>query len=111
MNANLFTAIPENLPQELTTVLQAGEGVRIERIVSEGHSSPPGFWYDQQDHEWVLVLKGGARIQFEGSTVEMGPGDSLNIPARTKHRVAWTTPDEPTIWLAVHYGKSPAPPA
>jgi cupin 2 domain-containing protein len=110
MTANLFTAIPEHLPEELTTILQAGEGVRIERIVSQGHSSPQGFWYDQPDHEWVLVLKGAARIEFENSTFEMKPGDYLNIPARTKHRVAWTTPKEPTIWLAVHYGKSPAPP-
>jgi len=111
MTANFFSAIPENLPEELTTVLQAGEGVRIERIVSYGHQSPEGFWYDQPDHEWVLVLKGAARIQFEDSTVEMKPGDYLNMPAHTKHRVAWTTPDEPTIWLAVHYGKIPAPPA
>ncbi len=103
MTANLFSAIPENPPEELTTVLQAGKGVRIERIVSQGHSSPQGFWYDQPDHEWVLVLKGAARIEFEDSTVEMKPGDFIKIPAHQKHRVAWTTPDEPTIWLAVHY--------
>lgn len=110
MTANFFSAILENLPEELTTVLQAGEGVRIERIVSYGHQSPEGFWYDQPESEWVLVLKGAARIQFEDSTVEMKPGDYLNIPAHTKHGVAWTTPDEPTIWLAVHYSKSPVPP-
>lgn len=104
MTANLFTAIPENLPEELTTVLQAGKDVRIERIVSRGHCSPDGFWYDQPDHEWVLVLKGAARIEFEDRVVEMKPGDYLTIPAHTKHRVAWTTPEEPTIWLAVHYG-------
>ena len=111
MTANFFSAIPENLPEELTMVLQAGKGVRIERIVSHGHQSPEGFWYDQTESEWVLVLKGAAKIQFEDSTVEMKPGDYLNILAHTKHRVAWTTPDEPTIWLAVHYGESLVPPA
>ena len=103
MTANFFSAIPEELPEELTTVLRAGEGVRIERIVSHGHNSPDGFWYDQPTGEWVIVLKGAARIEFEGKSVEMKPGDYLDIPAHTKHRVAWTTPDEPTIWLAVHY--------
>jgi cupin 2 domain-containing protein len=92
-------------PEELTTVLQEGHGVRIERIVSTGHRSPDGFWYDQDQAEWVLVLKGAARLQFEGRLLEMRPGDFVSIPAHQKHRVAWTTPDEPTIWLAVHYGE------
>jgi cupin 2 domain-containing protein len=104
MPPNLFTDLPAALPEELFSTLLQAPGVRIERIVSYGHQSPEGFWYDQPDHEWVLVLKGAARIQFEDSTVEMKPGDYLNIPAHKKHRVAWTTPDEPTIWLAVHYG-------
>ena len=52
----------------------------------------------------MIALKGAARVDFEGSTVELGPGDYLDIPAHTKHRVAWTTPDAPTIWLAMHYG-------
>ena len=103
MTMNFFSAIPAALPEELTTVLQEGPGVRIERIVSHGHSSPPGFWYDQPEDEWVLVLQGATRLEFEDRIVEMGPGDYLNISAHEKHRVAWTTPDEPTIWLAVHY--------
>jgi cupin 2 domain-containing protein len=86
-----------------TTLLDAGV-VRIERIVSHGHASPEGFWYDQDQHESVMVLKGAARLRFEDEAVEMKPGDFLNIPAHKKHRVEWTTPDEPTIWLAVHYG-------
>lgn len=102
---NLFGDIPKDLPEELTEVLQAGHDVRIERIVSHGHCSPEGFWYDQDRAEWVIVLKGAARLQFEDRLLEMGPGDFVNIPAHQKHRVAWTTPDEPTIWLAVHYGK------
>ncbi len=101
---NLICNLPASLPNELTTVLQEGLGVRIERIVSHGHNSPAGSWYDQPESEWVLVLKGAARLEFEDRMVEMGPGDYINIPAHQKHRVAWTTPDEPTIWLAVHYG-------
>jgi cupin 2 domain-containing protein len=100
---NLFSNLPEHLPKEFTTVLQEGHGVRIERIVSQGHITPAGFWYDQPESEGVLVLKGAARLEFEDRMVEMGPGDYVNIPAHEKHRVAWTSPDEPTIWLAVHY--------
>jgi cupin 2 domain-containing protein len=102
--ANLFADLPPNLPDELFTMLLDGAGVRIERIVSQGHASPEDFWYDQEQHEWVVVLKGAARLRFENEIIEMKPGDFLNMPARTKHRVEWTTPDEPTIWLAVFYG-------
>ena len=103
MTPNLLANLPRDLPEELTTVLQKGTQVRIERIVSHGHQSPDGFWYDQPTNEWVLVLQGAARLEFEDRMVEMGPGDFVNIPAHQKHRVAWTSPDEPTIWLAVHY--------
>jgi cupin 2 domain-containing protein len=101
---NLLSNLPETLPEELTTVLQEAHGVRIERIVSTGHKSPEGFWYDQPEHEWVMMLQGSARLQFEDRVVEMMPGDSINIPAHQKHRVLWTSPDEPTVWLAVFYG-------
>ncbi|HVX10382.1 MAG TPA: cupin domain-containing protein [Pirellulales bacterium] len=104
---NLFEDVPVDLPDELfTTLLEAG-AVRIERIVSRGQKSAEGFWYDQPQHEWVVVLKGAAKLCFEDETVEMGPGDLVNIPAHKKHRVEWTTPDGPTIWLAVHYGPIP----
>jgi cupin 2 domain-containing protein len=103
MPTNLFADLPSSLPEELFTTLLQAAGVRIERIVSHGHSSPTGFWYDQPEGEWVVVLKGAARLDFEDGTREMGSGDFINIPAHKKHRVAWTTPDEPTIWLAVHY--------
>ena len=101
MTNNLFTDLPSNLPDELFTTLVEATNLRIERIVSHGHSSPEGFWYDQDQHEWVVLLKGAARLRFEGEIVDMMPGDFVNIPAHTKHRVEWTTPDEPTIWLAV----------
>jgi cupin 2 domain-containing protein len=92
---NLLSNLPKNLPEELTTVLLKGDQFRIER---------EGFWYDQQEHEWVMVLKGAARLQIEDRVVELGSGDAINIPAHQKHRVEWTTPDEPTVWLAVFYG-------
>ncbi len=101
---NLFADFPSDLPDELITTLLEAANILIERIVSHGHASPDGLWYDQDQHEWVVMLKGTARLQFEDETVEMQPGDFVNIPAHRRHRVEWTTPDEPTIWLAVHYG-------
>ena len=103
MTTNLFTDLPANLPDEILTTLLKAANIRIERIVSHGHVSPEGFWYDQDEHEWVIVLKGAARIQFEDNTLEMKPGDCVNIPGHKKHRVEWTTPEEATIWLAVFY--------
>jgi cupin 2 domain-containing protein len=100
---NLFANLPTNLPEELVEILVQNDGLRIERIVSTGHASPKGFWYDQDQHEWVVVLTGRAKLLVEGDDqpVEMGPGDWINIPAHRKHRVEWTTSDEPTVWLAV----------
>ena len=103
MTENLYENLPTSIPIELIQVLAANHHVRIERIVSHGHSSPDDFWYDQKEQEWVIVLKGAARLQFEDTSVDMKPGDFVNIPAHKKHRVDWTTPDEPTIWLAVFF--------
>jgi cupin 2 domain-containing protein len=91
------------MPKELITTLLDASEVRLKRIVSHGHASPDGFWYEQDRHEWVVVLKGAAGLRFEDETVEMRAGDFLNIPAHQKHRVEWTTPEEPTVWLAVFY--------
>jgi cupin 2 domain-containing protein len=100
---NLFD-IPTDLDSEQITTLLASRHVRIERIVSRGHASPPGFWYDQPDSEWVVVLAGSAAVRFEGEPAprELKRGDHLRIPAHSRHRVEWTAPNEPTIWLAVH---------
>ena len=102
---NLFTNIPTELPEELAENLTESEYVRIERIVSTGHASPDGFWYDQEEHEWVVLLKGEAKLLFVGDDepIHMTAGDFVNIPAHRKHRVEWTTPDEPTVWLSVSY--------
>jgi len=100
---NLLSSIPAALPTELTETLVQATHVRIERIVSRGHASPPDFWYDQSENEWVLLVRGAARLRFEDELIEMKPGDFVNIAAHRKHRVEWTAPDEATIWLAVYY--------
>ena len=101
---NLFENLPTRLPKEFVSILEENQNVRIERIVSTGHSSPDGFWYDQDEHEWVVVLKGEGTLLFEnGDSVSMKPGDHVLIPARKKHRVERTSPEEPTVWLAVFY--------
>jgi cupin 2 domain-containing protein len=102
---NFFRDIPVELPEELLTTLHSSDGLRIQRIVSSGHHSPPGFWYDEAEGEWVLVIQGSATIQFETDLqpVELRPGSYLNIPAHTRHRVVSTGPGENTIWLAVYY--------
>lgn len=86
MTPNLFANPPSNLPDELFTTLLEATNLRIERIVSHGHSSPEGFWYDQDQHEWVLVLQRAARLSNEGQTRELKPGDYINIAAHQKHR-------------------------
>ena len=103
---NLFESIPAELPDELMEPLLDSGDVRIERIVSHGHSSPDDFWYDQDQPEWVVVLRGAATLRFEeqDEPVEMKAGDFMHIPSHARHRVEWTTTDEPTIWLAVHHG-------
>lgn len=102
---NLFEQIPATAAEELFTELLAADGVRIERIVSWGQVSPPDFWYDQPEGEWVLLLEGSATLAFDdGETVDLASGDTLNIPAGRRHRVERTDPERRTVWLAVFYG-------
>jgi cupin 2 domain-containing protein len=101
---NLFDDLPDALPEELFQTLLGAPGVRVERIVSRGHASPEGFWYDQDEHEWVLLLRGAARLRFEGEpAMDLVPGSFVNIPAHKRHRVEWTDPARTTVWLAIHY--------
>lgn len=102
---NLFAELPTDLTEELVQILAETQHVRLERIVSTGQASPPGFWYDQAEHEWVVVLRGEAKLLYEGdeAPIHMRPGDCVTIPAHRRHRVAWTTPAEPTVWLALFY--------
>lgn len=101
---NIFSDIPASLPQELVETLVQHPGVRIERIVSRGHKSPPDFWYEQAEHEWVVVLKGAGEILWEdGRRRRLQPGDYQLIPAGERHRVSWTEPQADTLWLAVFW--------
>ena len=102
---NLFADIPAKLEQEQITTLMSAPDLRIARIVSRGQSSAPGFWYDQPQAEWVIVLTGSALVMFEGDSapMRMEPGDHVHIPAHRRHRVEWTDPAQATVWLAVHH--------
>ena len=104
-SANLYDhATTGGRDEEVTTLLEAG-GVRLVRIVSTGQATPEGVWYDQDDNEWVVVLRGsaGLRVEGEDDVRVLSPGDYVDIPAGLRHRVEWTDADEPTVWLALHY--------
>ena len=101
---NLFADIPREMPEELVGEILRTETFRIERIVSRGQASPPGFWYDQETDEWVLLVKGSASLCFsDGRTIALAPGDHLLIPRHVRHRVERTQPGGETVWLAVHF--------
>ncbi|MGK9170101.1 cupin domain-containing protein [Inquilinus limosus] len=104
-SGNLFDALPRDAAEEQFTVLLQAAGFVLERIVSTGQASPPGFWYDQARAEWVVLLKGSAGLEFEGEPTPriLSPGDWVHIPAHVRHRVAWTDPDQSTVWLALHH--------
>lgn len=97
--------LPSALPDEITQTLLAGGAFRLERIVSHGQQSPPGFWYDQDEHEWVMLLQGAAALRFEDGDrlLHLTPGMHVTIPAHQRHRVEWTTPDADSVWLALFY--------
>lgn len=101
---NIFDAIPDNLDAEVFETIIASDNVKIERIISKGHTSPDSGWYDQDNNEWVIILKGEALLSFaDGSQVTLEAGDYVNITAHQKHKVDRTDPDTETIWLAIHY--------
>jgi len=104
INANIFNNIPDQLPEELFECIFKRDDVHVERIISKGHITPAGQWYDQAWDEWVLLLQGQATLLYEKDhqTFQLKAGDYLLIPAHTKHRVEWTPPELHTIWLAVH---------
>jgi cupin 2 domain-containing protein len=102
---NLFHNIPAHAPDEIFETILQSPHVRIERIVSTGQSTPEGEWYDQEQHEWILLVQGHAALRFEEEPEErvLVAGNCLNIAAHVRHRVTWTSRDEPTVWLAVFY--------
>ncbi len=110
-NCNLVDAIPGASDNEIFEDLIVGKGVRVERIVSFGHASPDGYWYDQDQAELVIVLSGRAKLTIEGheQDYDLRAGDTHFLPAHCRHRVAWTDPDRPTVWLAVFLDADLAP--
>lgn len=101
---NIFSDLPVSLPEEIGETIVNGDCCRVEKIVSTGQASPLGFWYDQEESEWVLLLRGSATITFEGEgDVQLLPGDHINIPPHKRHRLKETAQDEPTVWLCVFY--------
>lgn len=102
--ANIFRDIPGDLSSEMFEDILRSPGIRVERILSKGHTSPETGWYDQDENEWVLLIEGNATLEFENAaSVTLSKGDYLNIPAHTKHRVSWTDPDRVTVWLVIFY--------
>jgi cupin 2 domain-containing protein len=101
---NLFDQIEALKDEEQVDSLLNSEHARILRIVSKGHRSAYDFWYDQQDDEFVVLVSGAARLEFEGvrTAMDLKPGDWTFIPAHEKHRIAWTDPNQESVWLAMH---------
>lgn len=106
MITNIFAQFPQTSASEEIVELLARPGLVIERIVSFGQSSPPDFWYDQEQAEWVIVVQGEALLRFadEAAPRRLKAGDFCEITPHRRHRVEWTAPAGPTLWLAVHYG-------
>ena len=107
MAGNIFAGLLPMAPEaaERLETLLARPGLRIERIVSSGQASPAGFWYQQADAEWVVLLAGEALLRFEDEVAarRLRAGDWLLIEPMRRHRVEWTATDAPSVWLAVHH--------
>jgi cupin 2 domain-containing protein len=108
---NLLSSLPDASASEITEPLVCARGVRLERIVSHGQVSPLDYWYDRDEAEWVLVLSGSARIAIagEGENRLLREGDAIFLPAHCRHRVTWTDPERPTVWLALFIDAALAP--
>lgn len=104
ISGNLLAELPDATGCEQFDLVASLNRVRVERIVSQGQATPSGQWYDQDWHEWVLLLQGEALLQLEGERLprHLGPGDWISLPPRCRHRVLWTPPDRVTVWLALH---------
>ena len=102
---NIYSGVPNRVRDEIIETLVDSGKVKIERIISDSHASAEGFWYDQDENELVMLLKGSAALRLEGQEdlVLLEPGDWVDIEAHVRHRVEWTDPKQKTVWLAVFY--------
>jgi cupin 2 domain-containing protein len=101
---NIFDIAPDKLSEEFFDTLISASDFKVERIISEGHASPPGFWYDQDKNEFVLLISGSAVLAFENDEhITLQKGDYIIIPSHKKHRVEKTDSAEKTFWLAIHF--------
>lgn len=100
---NIFEQIVVDKNEEKFFEIFKNETIKVEKIVSNGQKSPENFWYEQEQSEFILLLEGFAILEFENRKVELKKGDCLNIESMEKHRVKFTSQDEPTIWFAVFY--------
>ncbi len=104
LKKNIFHNIPSNIPEEIIDTLIDSDQIKVKRIISKGNVSPKDFWYDQDKNEFVILLKGSAKLLFENDVqIILSAGDYLIIPAHKKHRVEWTVPEIETIWFAIFY--------
>ncbi len=106
--SNIFSDIPDDLTDEVFEEIVRNDSLKLERIISKGHATPNGQWYDQDEDEWVILLKGSAGLMVEGEkeVVVLKPGDYIHLPPHLKHRVEWTDPEKETIWVAAYYKKN-----
>jgi cupin 2 domain-containing protein len=104
-SGNLFVQLPNRPANEVLEELLRGGSFRLERIISTGQATPIGQWYDQPEAEWVVLLSGAARLRFEDEPTDrdLRAGDYLRIAPHRRHRVEWTNPEQPTVWLAIYY--------
>ncbi|NJD21236.1 MAG: cupin domain-containing protein [Melioribacter sp.] len=101
---NIFDNFSKENEKEFIEEILSTKNFKLGRIISEGHASSSNFWYDQDKNEFVLLLKGKAKLSFEtGEKIELNPGDYMIINAHQKHRVDWTDPDQKTFWLTIFY--------
>ncbi|MCX6157127.1 MAG: cupin domain-containing protein [Ignavibacteriae bacterium] len=103
---NFFNSINLKSNKEKFTELIKGRSFTAEKIVSNGFKSPDNKWMSEVNDEWVMLLKGSAKLEFEfevGDVINLKAGDYLLIPAKTKHRVIYTSKKPFCYWLAIHF--------
>ena len=106
---NLFGPDAKRRGEEWCEELFCAPGIRFERILSEGERSPDGFWYDQPENEWLILIEGKAEIETEEGRLRLGAGDSLFLPAHFRHRVAATSAEPRCLWLCCFWKEDGAP--